>query len=259
MSALAQQQSALLEALFTWPAQDAIRHLATLTTPQSGRGLKAYQTNGHVLAQRALQAAYPVLAQLLGEESFGDLARALWHSSPPRTGDLACWGDTLADFVQSSTQLQDTPYLGDVARVEWTMHSAMTAADVLPDAASLALLTTHDPAGLAFVLAAGATLVCSAWPVVSITNAHLLGAPEFSKVGEQLILPVAQNALVWRQGMRPSVRETLPGEADLLSALLGGQSLARALDAAPALDFPAWLPMALQSRLVLGAIQLPTA
>jgi len=259
MSALAQQQSALLDALLTWPAQDAVRRLATLTTPESARGLKAYQTNGHVLAQRALQAAYPVLAQLLGEESFGDLARALWHASPPRAGDLACWGDTLADFVQSSAQLLDTPYLGDVARVEWAMHCAMTAADVLPDAASLALLTTHDPDGLALVLAAGTTLVRSAWPVVSIANAHLLGAPDFALVGQQLQPPVAQNALVWRQGMRPCVRETVPGEADLLAALIGGLPLAGAVDAAPALDFPAWLPMALQSRLVLGVIQIPTA
>lgn len=49
------------------------------------------------------------------------------------------------------------------------------------------------------------------------------------------------------------VREALTGEVELVSALLAGYSLGHALDAAPSLDVPAWLPMAVQSGLVLGA------
>ena len=71
----------------------------------SVRGLEVYKANGHALAERALVAAYPVLAQMLGDESFSALARALWHATPPQCGDMAQWGDTLAEFVAASVQL----------------------------------------------------------------------------------------------------------------------------------------------------------
>jgi hypothetical protein len=49
------------------------------------------------------------------------------------------------------------------------------------------------------------------------------------------------------------MREALPGEADLIAGLHLGQALNQALDAAPALDFNAWLPMAVQTGLLVAA------
>ena len=129
MSALARQQQALLAALFDWPPEDAINNLAAYADMTSTRGIKAYQTNGHVLAERALQAAYPVLAQLVGLESFHALARDFWHTQPPLRGDVAHWGAGLPDFVAHNPQLGDAPYLADVASVEWAMHLASSAPD----------------------------------------------------------------------------------------------------------------------------------
>ena len=57
---------------------------------------------------------------------------------------------------------------------------------------------------------------------------------------------------MWRAGLRPRVRLVVDGETDVLLPLLRGESLAQALDAAPALDFGQWLPMAVQSGLVLS-------
>jgi hypothetical protein len=42
------------------------------------------------------------------------------------------------------------------------------------------------------------------------------------------------------------------GEADAVLHLLRGESLAQALDAAPGLEFGQWLPMAVQSGLILS-------
>jgi hypothetical protein len=92
-----------------WPAEDAIKNIANYVEDTGARGLKSYQANGHALAQRALQAAYPVVAQLLGEESFADLARALWHAQPPIRGDIAHWGGGLAVFLEASAQLRKSP------------------------------------------------------------------------------------------------------------------------------------------------------
>lgn len=252
MSSLAHQQQLLLNALFAWPAEGAVNALAVCTQGINGRGLKAYQSNGHALAERALQSAYPVLAQLVGEESFADLARALWHAHPPTCGDITQWGKALLGFLRTSTQLQDEPYLSDVAAAEWALHCCAHAANASPDLATVNLLTSHDPEHLHFGLAPGCTVVKSYWPIASILSAHLDQTPSFAEVGQLLRAGVAQEVVVWRCGMRPMVRLALPGEAAFLAALLNGATVASALDSAQDLDFGAWLPTAVNGGLLLS-------
>ena len=259
MSDLASQQQDLLQALFDWPVVDATELIAFGAYGTGARGLKAYQTNGHMLAERALLAAYPVVAQLLGRDSLADLARAVWHAHPPTRGDLAWWGDVLPAYLASSPQLQEEPYLADVAQVEWALHRSATAADALADPTSLTLLTTEDPDHLGLRLAPGCAVLRSTWPVASIMGAHVHGAPSLADVGAELRAGVAQDTLVWRCGLRPEFRQALAGEAVFVTQLHEGQTLGRALDASPALDFAQWFPLAIQSKLVLGAFILPSA
>ena len=254
MTGLAQQQQALLDALFSGSNLNATKTIAACAIDTGARGLKAYKSNGHALAQRALAAAYPVVGQLLGDESFGELARALWHAHPPVRGDVAQWGAALAEFLRASPQLQDEPYLHDVAILEWALHRCATAANRAADLATLALLTTHDPDHVRLVLAPGCVVAQSHWPVVSILNAHLEQVPTFAAVGQQLRDAVAQDAVVWRAGLRPRVREAAPGEAQFLQALLQGKPLGPALDVAGMLDFGTWLPMAVASGLLLSVV-----
>lgn len=259
MSELAQQQQLLLDALLAWPVGNAIENIATHAQDPRARGLKVYQANGHALAQSALHAAYPVVAQLIGDDSFADLVRALWHAQPPKRGDVAQWGEGLAGFLQTSAQLQDEPYLPDVARVEWALHVCTSAYDVELDLTTLALLTTHEPERLQLRLAPGCAVVRSAWPVAGIVGAHLEGNPSLQEAGAQLRRGEAQDAVVWRAGLRPRARPALVGEAEGLQVLLDGGSLAQALDAAPELDFGQWLPLAVQTGLVLAASVVETA
>jgi len=254
MSRLAAQQQALLDVLLAWPADNAIENIAIYASSTGARGLKAYQANGHANAQRAVQAAYPVLTQLLGAESLSALARAFWHASPPEKGDLAQWGAGLSEFVRASQQLADEPYLADVAHVEWALHVSASAANQKMGAASFALLMQHEPDQLHLRLASGCAVVSSPWPVASIVSAHLDNSPTFEEVGQRLRAGVAEDAVVWRAELQPQMRAAQPGEAALLSALLAGQALGAALEAAPALDFNAWLPLAVQSQLLLAVV-----
>ena len=287
MTALARQQQALLAALFAWPRDQAMLNIANYVYDTRARGLKVYQSNGHVLAGRTLRAAYPVLAQLLGADSFAALARAHWHAHPPARGDLAQWGGDLAGFISVSEQLLEEPYLADVARVEWALHTCAGCADRAPEPATFQLLMDHHPAALRLVLAPGCALLHSAWPVASIVTAHrhtnsdakadvhvaahgAVKAPvdvdipahgrppvhalsRFDAVGEKLRAGVAETAVVWRAGFQPQVREALPGETKLLAALLDNCSLDDAVGSDASLDFNAWLPMAVQTGLLLGA------
>ncbi|WP_210543174.1 DNA-binding domain-containing protein [Rhodoferax sp. PAMC 29310] len=253
MISLAAQQQALLETLFEPSSKNATNFIAACAGSTRARGLKAYQTNGHMLAERSLKAAFPVLVQLIGDENLPGLARAFWHAHPPEKGDLARWGAELPEFIRASEQLASEPYLADVAAVEWALHVCAGAPDQLADPASFGLLMQHDPLELQLQLAPGCIVFSSAWPVASILGAHLSQTPSFENVRERFRASTGESTLVWREGYRPRVRETLAGETGLVTALLQGQSLGDALDHAPDLDFNTWLPMAAQSQLLLGA------
>lgn len=259
MSRLARQQQALLAALLESPAQPAIQHLSGFAQgvgTDPARGLKAYQANAHMLAERALRAAYPVLEQMLGGESFAELARAFWHACPPVRGDITVWGAQLAEFLGHSAQLQGDAYLPDVARAEWALHRCASEPDRKTDLATLALLTTDDPSTLGLTLAPGLLTLSSAWPLASLMLAHLEGHPTLEAVGRQLRSPAPQEVVVWRAGFRPRLRLAIAGELALLGALQSGLAVEPALEAATGLDFSHWLPLAVQSGLVLGACRM---
>lgn len=252
---LASQQQALLSLLLG--RTDALPALlAQHDSSSTARGLQAYRANAHELAARALQAAYPVVAQLLGEESFADLARAFWHAHPPACGDMARWGARLPAFLQISEQLAEEAYLCDVARVEWALHQATSATDADAEPATLALMMTHDPSMLFLALAPGAAVIASAYPIASIVTAHLQGEPTLEEAGRRLRAGLAEAALVWRKGFKPCVRQMDGAEAAFVTAVLQGRALEEALQealhGAPAFDFNTWLPNAVQSGLLLA-------
>jgi len=193
----------------------------------------------------------------VGEESFADLSRALWHAHPPQRGDIAQWGEGLSAFVAGSTQLAEYPYLVDVAQAEWALHRCATASDGEVDVPSLGLLGDCDPADITLRLSAGCVLIESRWPMVSLVLTHLEGTPSMETVRQQLQAKLAQSAVVWRQRLRPRLREAMAGETEFLRAVLQGQTLQQALDCAPELDASAWLTEAVQTGLLLGLSAAP--
>lgn len=244
---------------------------AALAPQRFERGLKAYQANAGALAERALAAAFPVLQQLLGEESFAGLARAHWRQTPPTRGDMACWGDALPAFIEAAEQLREEPYLADVARLEWALHVAASAGDVgdasdaVPGIESLA---AADPAHLFLQLAPGTAVLPSPHPIVSIWHAHQSSASEgdarFAAVRSAFAAQLGERALVWRQGFKPWVQAISAAEAAFVQAVQAGQSLASALSSSvlsrsgDEFDFSAWLVRALRERLLAAVrVQAP--
>ena len=217
------------------------------------RGLSAYQANAGALAERALAAAYPTIQELLGDESFASLARALWQQHAPERGDIAQWGAALSTLLADSADLADEPYLSDVARLEWMVHGAGLAADDAAQIHGLELMADADPAALWVRLRAGTALLRSPHPVLSIWRAHRLRsadeAARFDEVRAAFAQGMTQDALVWRSGWKVEVAGCGPGDALFMQSLLAGESLAQALSAAqsmPEFDFEDWLVRALQ-------------
>jgi hypothetical protein len=253
MTTLAAQQQALLDALFASPGA----HPVTEALPFQGvRGLAAYRGNAREQACRCLGTTFPVLTHMLGDDNLDGLAGVFWLAHPPQTGDLAQWGGALAGFLSELPQLADEPWLADVARVEWALHQAGSAADRTFEPESFALLTAHPPDRLRVVVASGLQLIHSRFPIVDLLGVDAGHAPT---PGETEALPVdggAQTAVVWRQGMRPRVARCDTAASHFLQATLDGGSLATALDRAPGFAFDQWLAQAVQSGLVLGVARM---
>jgi hypothetical protein len=231
-----------LPTLATWLRAD------TPGGARAERGLSAYRANAGASAERALAVAYPVVRQIVGEDSFAALARALWRAHPPVKGDLAQFGDTLAAFIEGSAQLADEPYLADCARLEWALHQCEQAEDAADSPSGLELLAGQDPQALYLHLHPGCQLLSSRYPLASIWLAHQgTAADRFAPVRAALAAEQAEHALVWRQGWRGQVALLCDADALLTRAVLQPQTLAQALDAAgAAFDFGAWLMRALQ-------------
>lgn len=188
------------------------------------RGLAAYRGNLQALSAQALAVPFTQLHAALGEPEFAALAWTFWRAHPPERGDLAQWGGALSGFlVEHAGEASGLP---DLARLDWALHLAERAADVALDAESLQRLGDTSPEGLLLDLRPGVVLL------------------------EQTGGPV----LVWRQGWRGVAQAVSAREAAFVRALLGGASLAAALEAAAVkglapeadFDFSAWLQAALQ-------------
>ena len=246
----AQRQQALVAAL-----DGAEFNRSALNLREAGeraaRGLDAYRHNAAAAADRALGGAYPTLRALVGTDDFRQLARAFWQTSAPQQGDLGEWGADFSVWLSTHPRLLAWPYLSDCARLDWALHCNERAADATLDAASLALLASHDPARLVLQLMPGVVVLRSAWPIVTLHAAHQLVAqasgPAFAALRAELDSARGEAALVARQGWRGVVCQLDATQAAWTEQLLAGTDLDTALTQAGAgFDFGAWLARALR-------------
>ena len=248
----ARRQQALLAALSARgpaPAGLALKE----DSRRAVQGLDAYRINAAAIAHRALGAAFPTVAELIGAEDFEHLAAEYWRAEPPVRGDLGEWGGGFADWIEAHAAFTDWPYFGDCARLDLAVHRCERAADAESDTASLTRLADGDPARLRITLMPGTDLLVSRWPIATIHAAHHGADTGFDAVREAMDRGAAENALVVRAGWRASVRTVDAATARWTTALLGGASIGVALDAAgDGFDFSAWLATALQARWLKG-------
>ena len=91
----------------------------------------------------ALQANYPAVLRLVGEEWFRAVAALYAQAQPPRDARLLHYGADFPDFLRDFAPAADWPYLSGVARLDrcWTeAHMAANATTLAPAAiASLSL------------------------------------------------------------------------------------------------------------------------
>jgi hypothetical protein len=93
----------------------------------------------------ALQANYPSVARLVGEEWFRAAAAVYARTNLPRHPTLADYGADFADFLAAFGPAAEFPYLAGVARLDRFWTEAHAARDETPvDAAAVARLSPGE-------------------------------------------------------------------------------------------------------------------
>jgi hypothetical protein len=180
------------------------------------RRFKVYRNNMVVSLTDLLQAYFPVVTRLVGEEFFRAMARDFIVRDPPRSPILSRFGARFPHFIQQFPPAQDLPYLADVARLEWLQQRAYHAADRAPiTARDLASVPAEQMPDVVFELHPAVGLTVSPFPVVSIWKTNMID----SDVRSISLDEGGEAALVVRPQLDVQV-VPLPSGADTFLALV---------------------------------------
>jgi hypothetical protein len=232
------------------PAADA----PWLAALEAQPGFAVYRNTVLKGCMDALQANYPTVCQLVGEDWFRAAAAVFARAQPPRDGLLVDYGAGFADFLAGFAPAAELPYLSAVARLDrcWTAcHLAADAAAVgrhwlaqqTPDTLPQASLRPHPAARWAW---------CEEFPAYALWHHHREGltlpeALDWHGDGALLTRPHAE--VMWRPLSRAGVAFL---DACAQSLPLEGAAT-RALEVDPATDFAALMG----SLLDAGALAAP--
>lgn len=216
----------------------------------SARRFGVYRNNVVVGLTEALQANFPAVCRLVGEEFFQAMARIYVALAPPTSPILLDYGTGFAEFIAGFEPAQSLPYLPEVARIEraWTEAYHACEARAL-SAGAFANVPGDAFGGMRLTLHPSLRIVRCQYPALTIWRMN---------VGDGVPAPVdidagGQDALVIRSAADVEIRLLPAGGADFLASLQRGECLADATKSALSADGQFDLSEALAVLISAGA------
>lgn len=124
---------------------DAATDVAAVAHLSSQPGFKVYRNSVMKAAIDALQANYPAILGIVGEEWFRAAAAIYVRATPPNDPRLMFYGADFSHFLGQFPPAQDMPYLAAVARLDRLWTEAHLAANATPiSAASVAAMLPEE-------------------------------------------------------------------------------------------------------------------
>lgn len=171
----------------------------------------------------AVENDYPATRRILGAGPFSSLVARYVRRCPPRSYDIGRAGDRLSAFLAGDPLTHDLPFLPDLARLEWRLAEAFTAADVEPLTwTSLQALDPESVGDATFRLRPGTSLVDTRWPLVDLLSVQGQADSEVAVTMDQC----SRSVLVHRQGLEVRCRAVTAEDADFLDLAGHGLRLA---------------------------------
>ena len=228
--------------------QDAFAR--ALLAPDAGKdpAFKIYRNTVLKGCIDALQANFPSVARLVGEEWFRAAAAVYARRYPPEVPMLLEYGAGFAGFLACFEPASELPYLPAVARLDRFWSESHAARDEAPLSAEA--LAVFDPARLGRTVLRPHAAARWAWfdlPAYTIWSRNR-GESRID-AGEPEIAWHREGALITRPGDAVDWRELDEAGCAFLDACAAGRTLAQAAEAAVAVS-PAADLAALMARLL---------
>lgn len=238
-------QTAFAEALLNPEAPAPVGVVDPFGKPAPKR-FSVYRNNVASSLTRALEAAFPTVRKLVGDEFFGAMAAVFLRAHPPQSPMLMLYGAEFPAWLEGFPPVAHLGYLPDVARLDQAMRESYHSADSSPlPAAEFQRLLGEDIGRLRLSLAPSLRLVRSRWPIQAIWAANHDGAPPPR--------PGAQDALVLRPAFDPRPHALPRGGGTVLAALAEGLTLADSMETASgAADIAAILGLLIRGQAIIG-------
>jgi hypothetical protein len=167
----------------------------------------------------ALDDTYPVLHQLLGDETFEGLGNLFVAAHPSQHRSIRWYGRELADFLSTCAPFDEQPVLAEVARFEWTLSEVFDSADATPvDRASLMCVDAEAWATLTFRFHPSLRRTTFGWNTVAVWKA--MSAETDPPAPEPSAEPVEW--LLWRRSLENYFRSIDAAESAALGAAARG-------------------------------------
>jgi Putative DNA-binding domain len=203
-----------------------------------------YRNNVASSLTRALEASFPTVRKLVGEEFFGAMAVVFLRAHPPASRMLMLYGAEFPAFLKSFPPVAHLGYLPDVARLDQAIRESYHAADStpLPDAEFQRLMGA-DLARLRLALAPSLRLIRSRWPLHGIWAANADGGPKPRAEAEDVV--------VLRPEFDPRPHLLPPGGGAFLHGLLAGRRIGDCLEEHE-VDLAGVLALLIPGKAILG-------
>lgn len=194
------------------------------------RRFDVYRNNVTVGLVRALEAGFPAVKALVGDDFFTAMAVEYVRSNPPQSRIMMLYGDQFDRFIQGFALAASLGYLPDIATLEQTIRRSYHSQDATPlDLAILGTLTEAQFLSACLRFAPAVHLLSSPWPIHAIWHAALHGG--------QTPKMAAQDILILRPNFDPEVHLLPYGAIDFLRALQAGQTVESAITTVQEADF----------------------
>ena len=147
-------QNELIKFIFHKPGS----RLSLEQAPDVQRSLDIYRNNLFENAYRALSITFPTVEALMGRRAFRSLIIKLLQSEAKTQFDWAEYGLSFPACIAEQEDLEEYPYLQEVARYDWLIHQTQRQADKPARPDSFVLLQEAPLDGLYFDLGVGFSL-----------------------------------------------------------------------------------------------------
>ncbi|OMH25855.1 DNA-binding domain-containing protein [Motiliproteus sp. MSK22-1] len=159
--------------------------------------LQLYRNNFYISLCDYLEACFPTVSALVGEEFFRQLSKKFIQQTPLTEAPLAHYGTGFSSFISTYTPTAELPYLAEMATLEWYLENAKTSfhTELFPFKA-LAELAEAQQSDIRFLLTPGVSIIDAQSPVFSIWKAIHSDNPEHNEL-EQMDMSQKEQILIY--------------------------------------------------------------